>query len=236
MTATATVPSARAARAKPRGLDRRALAILMPIGPLAIAIVRGILPYYTADSNTVMAAKVAAHQDAETAVIWLTFVAMLTLVPGVIAIGMLARQGSPRLGTIGLVLAVAAFLSLFWSTVAGEDNVALGAARIGMNPGTTGALVTSMNGILPIGLASDIFVLGHIVGLVLISIALWRGRLVPTWAALLLGVSQLLHVVFAVVIPVHALDGCAWGLTAVGFAAAAVSFAKESPLLPAQSS
>ena len=49
--------------ARPRtGLDRRALAILMPIGPLAIAIVRGILPYNTTDSNTVMAAKVAAHQ------------------------------------------------------------------------------------------------------------------------------------------------------------------------------
>ncbi len=39
----------------------------MPIGPLAIAVVRGILPYYTTDSNTVMAAKVAAHQGTETA-------------------------------------------------------------------------------------------------------------------------------------------------------------------------
>jgi hypothetical protein len=75
----------------------------------------------------------------------------------------------------------------------------------------------------PIGLASNIFVLGHIVGLVLISIALWRGRRVPAWAALLLGVSQLLHFVFAIAIPVDALDGCAWGLAAVGFAAAAWS-------------
>jgi hypothetical protein len=32
---------------------------------------------------------------------------------------------------------------------------------------------------------------------------------VPAWAALLLGISQLLHFVFAVIIPVHALDGCA---------------------------
>jgi MFS family permease len=113
MTATTAVPSAQAVRTKPGGLDRRALAILMPIGPLAIAIVRGILPYYTRDSNTVMAAKVAAHQGAETAVIWLTFVAMLTLVPGVIALGMLARRHAPRLGTTGLVLACAGFLSLF---------------------------------------------------------------------------------------------------------------------------
>jgi hypothetical protein len=223
MATAVPTPIAHAQPSQRSAFDRRALAIVMVIGPLAIAVVRGILPYFTTDSTTVMAAKVAAHQGAETAVIWLTFVAMLTLVPGVIALGMLARRGSARLGTIGLVLAVAAFLSLFWSTTAGEDNVALAAARIGMSPGTTGALVTAMSGILPIGLASNLFVLGHIVGLVLISIALWRGRLVPTWAALLLGVSQLLHFVFAVAIPNHALDGCAWGLTAVGFAVAAWS-------------
>jgi hypothetical protein len=227
MTATAAAPSVRAARAKPRGLDRRALAILMPIGPLAIAIVRGILPYYTTDSNTVMAAKVAAHQSAETAVIWLTFVAMLTLVPGVIALGMLARRHAPRLGTTGLVLACAGFLSLFWSTVAGSDNVALGAAHIGMRPTATGALLTSMGKIVPIGLASNIFVLGHVLGLVLLGIALWRGRVVPAWAGLLLAASQILHVVFAIIVPVHALDGLAWGLTAVGFAAAAVAFIRE---------
>jgi len=33
--------------------------------------------------------------------------------------------------------------------------------------------------------------------------------------------------VFAVIVPVHALDGCAWGLTAVAFAAAAVALARE---------
>lgn len=227
MTTTAAAPSARAARTERRGLDRRALALLMPIGPLAIAIVRGILPYYTADSNTVMAAKVAAHQGAETAVIWLTFVAMLTLVPGVIALGMLARRHAPRLGTTGLVLACAGFLSLFWSTVAGSDNVALAAARLGMRPGTTGALLTSMGKIVPIGLAANIFVLGHVLGLMLLGIALWRGRVVPAWAGLLLAASQILHVVFAIIVPVHALDGLAWGLTAVGFAAAALAFARE---------
>lgn len=227
MTATTATQTAHAASRPRSGLDRRALAILIPIGPLAIAIVRGILPYYTTDSNTVMAAKVAAHQGAETAVIWLTFAAMLTLVPGVIAVGMLARRHAPRLGTTGLVLAIAGFLSLFWSTVAGSDNVALGAARLGMRPAVTGTLLTSMGHIVPIGLASDIFVLGHVFGLILLGIALWRGRVVPAWAGLLLAASQVLHVVFAIVVPVHALDGLAWGLTTVGFAAAAVALIRE---------
>jgi hypothetical protein len=209
------------------GLDRKALAILVPIGPLAVAVLRGILPYNTTDSSTVMAARVAAHQGTEAVVIWLTFIALITLIPGVITVGMLARRRAPRLGTAGLVLSFAAFACLFWSSVAGADNVALGAARIGMHPGTTGALITSIGAIPAVGLGSAIFVTGHIVGLVLLAVALWRGRVVPAWAALLLGTSQILHFVFAVIAPVHALDGCAWALTAVGFAVAAIALIRE---------
>jgi len=33
--------------------------------------------------------------------------------------------------------------------------------------------------------------------------------------------------VFAVIVPVHALDGLAWGLTTVGFAVAALAFTRE---------
>jgi hypothetical protein len=215
-------------RSRPRaGLDRKALAILVPIGPLAIAVLRGILPYNTTDSATVMAARVAAAQGTETIVIWLTFIALLTLIPGVIAVGMLARRHAPRLGTAGLVVSFAAFACLFWSSAAGADNVALGAARIGMHPGTTGALLTSIADIPPIGLGTAIFVIGHIAGLVLLAVALWRGRVVPAWAALLLGASQILHFVFAVIAPVHALDSCAWALTAVGFAVAAIALIRQ---------
>ena len=38
------------------GLDRRTLAAVMPIGPLAVAVVRGIPPYRTTDSNAVIRA------------------------------------------------------------------------------------------------------------------------------------------------------------------------------------
>jgi hypothetical protein len=227
MTATTARQIPRTASGPRAGLARTALAIVMPIGPLAIAVVRGILPYNTTDSNTAMAAKVAAHQGTQAIVIWLTFVSLLTLIPGVIALGTLARRHAPRLGTVGLVLAYAAFACLFWSSVAGSDNVALGAARIGMHPGTTGALLTSIANIRPVGLGTGIFVLRHILSLVLLAIALWRGRAIPAWAALLLGLSQILHFVFAVIAPIHVLDGCAWGLTAAAFATAAVAVTRE---------
>jgi hypothetical protein len=228
MTTTTAAPAGRAASRPRAGLDRLALAVLIPAGPLAIAVLRGILPYSTTDSNAVMAAKVAAHQGTETIVVWLTFIALLTLIPGVIAVGMLARRRARRLGTAGLVLAFTAFMCLFWSTVAGADNVALGAARLGSAPAATGALITSIGAIRPVGLGAGLFVFGHIAGLMLLGIALWRGRTVAPWAALLIAVSQVLHFVFAVVAPVHALDGCAWGLTAVGFAAVAAALVRDN--------
>jgi hypothetical protein len=227
MAATASARTVDPVARQRAGFDRWALAAIMPIGPLAIAIVRGILPYKTTDSNTTLAAQVASHQGTESLVVWLTFIATLTLLPGVITVGLMARRGARRLGTAGLVLAFAAFMSLFWSTVAGSDNVALAAARIGISPALTGRLLDSMGAVPAIGLGSDLFVAGHILGLVLIGIALWRGRVLPSWAALAIALSQVLHFIFAVVVPVQALDGLAWGLTTVGFAVAALTFARE---------
>ncbi len=66
---------------------------------------------------------------------------------------MIARRTAPRLGTAGLVLAFAAFISLFWSAVAGSDNVALVAARIGRRPTATGQLLGSMGAITLISIA-----------------------------------------------------------------------------------
>ena len=51
------------------GLDRRALAVVMPIGPLAVAVVPGILPTARPTPTLSWPAKVAAHQGVESAVL-----------------------------------------------------------------------------------------------------------------------------------------------------------------------
>ena len=94
-------------------------------------------------------------------------------------------------------------------------------------PAVTGKLITSMGAIPAVGVASWLFPIGHILGLILLGIALWRGRAVPAWAALMSACSQILHFVFAVIVPDHALDGLSWGLTAVGFAVAAVAYVRS---------
>jgi hypothetical protein len=225
----ATTDTAKAPVMQRSGFERRALAVLMPVGPLTIAALRVVLPYDTTDPSAVVAAKVAEHPTAQLVVLWLSLVATLTLVPGVIAVGMLARSSSRWWGTIGLVVSVAAFMNLFGPGVAGPDAVALGAADIGMSPAITGPLLDGISAIGPVGLGTAIFVFGHIIGVLLLGIALWRGHVVPGWTALLLAISQPLHLVFAVFVPNHPLDGCAWALTAVGFIAAAVALLRDRP-------
>lgn len=202
-----------------------ALALLIPIGPLAIAILRAILPYSTTDDTAVLAGEVAAHQGAQSAVVWLILVALLTLVPGTIAVGLLAARHAPKLGTAGMVLAVAGFSSLY--AIGIGDHIALSAARIGLDPGDTARLLDDVQTLPAVTLASVFFVLGHILGVVLIGIALWRGKVIPAWAAFVLVISQPLHAVFAVGIPNAALDGMAWGLTTIGFAAAAYALVRR---------
>ncbi|MEU7748663.1 hypothetical protein [Nonomuraea sp. NPDC049158] len=204
---------------------RAALALLIPVGPLAVAILRAILPYSTTDDSAGLVGKVAAHQDAQSVVLWLAFAATLTLVPGTIAIGLLAVRRAPRLGTAGMVLTVAGFSSLY--AVGVSDHVALSTVRVGLDLGSAARLLDDVQGLPAVSAATLLFVLGHILGVVLLGAALWRGGTVPAWAGMALIVSQPLHAVFAAVVPNAALDGLAWGLTAVGFAAAAFAFARH---------
>jgi hypothetical protein len=64
------------------------------------------------------------------------------------------------------------------------------------------------------------FVLGHVIGTILLGAAMWRSRVVARWAAVAVMVSQPVHIVAAVIIPNHTLDMFGWGLQAAGFAAA----------------
>lgn len=69
--------------------------------------------------------------------------------------------------------------------------------------------------------------MGHVLGTVLLAVALWRA--IPWWSALLLAVSQPPHLVFAVVVPDHLLDGLAWLLTGMGFTVTAAVAARRAP-------
>lgn len=67
------------------------------------------------------------------------------------------------------------------------------------------------------------YVLGHVIGTVLLGIALAKARAVPLWAAVLVAISQPAHFIAFVAFRNQALDGLAWGAMAVGFIAASLA-------------
>ncbi|MDQ3663291.1 MAG: hypothetical protein M3353_01335, partial [Actinomycetota bacterium] len=69
-----------------------------------------------------------------------------------------------------------------------------------------------------------IFVLGHVIGTVLLGLALLRSGRIPGWAAWVLVVSQPLHFVATVILGNPTVDLVAWSMTALamGFAGYAV--------------
>ena len=218
MTATTPAPPTDAARA----LRLRAAVLIAPIGPLAVGVLRGVLPYDSVDDPATIAEKIAADPAAQTAVLWLAYLALLTLPIGVLVASRLAVRARPVLGGIAAVLSWIGFTSLFFLLAA--DQVALAAPAAGLPPTTVAALGAAIAAHPTSSIAALAFVVGHIVGAVLLGIALWR--VIPRWAAAALALSQPLHLVFTVFVPHHLLDALAWSLTGVGFAAAAVVLAR----------
>ena len=60
------------------------------------------------------------------------------------------------------------------------------------------------------------WVVVHILGMVIAAIALFRARMLPLWAAILLGLSQPVHLTAAIILPSRWLDVFGgWGMTAL---------------------
>jgi len=221
-----SAPTATAARPPRPGTIRRVgLAAVVVLGPLSITILSANPTYQSADDVTTIAAKVAQHQTAQTVSLWLALIAAVTLVPGVIAIGLLAARNAPRLGTWGMALAVTGFSFVLALTV--TDFTALAGAQSGVGLDATTRLLEELNAGPPLTLAVIAFVAGHVIGVILLGVALLKGRAIPPWAAWALIISAPLHIVFAVVVTSDALDAAAWALTTVGFAAAAAAITRS---------
>lgn len=217
---TAAPPAAPVAtRRDTRTFRRIVAAVLLPLGPLSVAILRGILPYFSASDNKETIAQTAAHLGRQDAVLWLSVVALATLIPSALSAGRLAQRRAPILSLLGVSLLVPAFAALFFG--AGDPTIrALAGGTV--DAGTAAKLLDALNSLAPVNVALLMFVAGHIFGMILLGAALWRAHAVPVWAAIAIIVSQPLHLVFAVFVGSQPLDACAWGLTALGFAVAAV--------------
>jgi hypothetical protein len=180
-----------------RTISRTAAAAALVIGPLTLAV-----PIKITDDEDAPAAQqlrdYAAHAGAAKASN-VALLALLLLVPAMLATARLARRGAPKLAFAGGALA-----SLGW--LAGL--IAFGGQQIALYQGAkladragAAALIDGVSKDPVFGTLIGVFVLGHIVGMIILGVALWRSRAVPVWAAGLFVAYPILHFVGHAVSP-----------------------------------
>ena len=215
MSTTTLAPTPVARAADTRTLRRIVVAVLMPLGPLAVAALRGYLPYFHATDSTETVTQAAAAPGRMSAVLWLGVVAMVALVPSVLGAARLAQRRAPVLSLLALGLLVPSFVMLFF----GSGDLTLWAVT-GLDLETAVQVYDRAGSSGPAMLSMIVFVAGHVVGTILLGAALWRARVVPAWAAIAVIVSQPLHAIAFVAVSSQPLDVLAWGLTALGLGGA----------------
>jgi hypothetical protein len=208
---TATVAPVRT-RAVPFGAW--AVAVLLPVGPLAIAVLRLALPYYTSPKTVDVVSAAHARPGRESAVLWLGYVGVLLLVPGVVVVARLCRDASPGLTAWALAFAVPGYLSM--GMMLGYDHVVWSATHATLSAADATAVVDATHPSVDVSIG--VFVVGHVVGTVLLGVALLRSGRIPAWVAWAITVSQPLHFVATVILGSPQVDFVAWSLTAMGLA------------------
>lgn len=220
-----TAEHATAQEPPPRDLRRTwriLLAVLIPLGPLGVAATRAVMPYWTDDDPATMVARTAAEPGRAEAMTWIWFVTFPALLLGALAVGYVARRGAPRLATAGALLTFTSFVMA--GSFGGTDLTTHVMAREGLDQSTIVTVVEAVLGHPSVSVGTAVFVIGHIVGMILLGVAVARARVVSIWVGAIIAVSQPIHLVAAVIVPSRALDVFAgWGLTFVGFAFVALA-------------
>ena len=201
-------------------VSRRFGAAVLVLGPLGL--VGSSLFQVASDDDSVPAslAKIAAHPSGERAVILCNLLATLML-PAMLYLMRVAKPRAPRLALAGGALSFAAWLAGVYC-VGASDLLYYHAAQL---PDRASA-ISLVHGVTTdaVFVIPEIgFVVGHILGLLLLGIALWRSRAVPRWAAVLVGVASVVQ------IPVHDSgpgSAIAYGLLLIGMAAGAVALVR----------
>jgi hypothetical protein len=222
MTTTVGSPSTRSTRPRRvrdvRRVRRIVAAVILLVPATTIAIGR---LFVTDDGDTRKALDlIAAAPSRQFTFALLGFLATITLVPAFLAAARLARRRRPALTMIALGVNLVAYLG-GWA-LAAIDNMYLAGAMLPVEQRDgAAALIDAMWSHELAGISTLLVVIGHVLGAILMGLAL-RGS-IPTvgWVAMIL--SQPGHVFAFVVFPSPVMDALAWGLMAMAFAICAVT-------------
>lgn len=211
-TARVRPTSATRARARDgRSLRRWVTASCMVIGPVAVAVVRGVIPYSSAGLSD--------HAGVYPVLATAEVIAVLTMGFAMLGLGRLVQGRAPLLALIGTPVA-----AVSWTMVAvlgTLDSVTYEMAKTGSLGATDAALLDRIQSNPEIATFFGLFLLGHLLGPLLLGIGLLVSRCVPVWAVIAFIAGDLLHPVAFVVLGSHALDALCYLVFTAGMAMAA---------------
>ena len=189
--ATATSPHTTQLRDL-RSFWRVTLAIIAPLPMLALAVGTALNPASPGAEFLTTVSDTAAEQARAGAVQWFGAAFVIGIVPAIIAVALVTRRRTPRLTTLGLLLAGTGFLAGI-SSLPDEGVLALLTVQERQDPAVIDAIVGAYWETTLVGIATGLFLLGLMLGLSLLGIALWRSKAAPTWMGLALAVGAFTH-------------------------------------------
>ncbi|MFJ8107055.1 hypothetical protein [Streptomyces sp. NPDC096132] len=225
MTTTPSRPETSAAdTATAPGPARLLAAVAAGLGPILLAVGMALTPYGTSDSSKEIVRKLAEHRTAAELTQWFWVVGSILLTVGTVVVGLVATRYAPKLGLWGAAVFGTGLLAI--SSTPSMDLVVLGGLDKGVSQE---ALVKAGDGTYALavtGVPTLYFVVAHVVGAVLLGIALLRGRVIPAWAAWVLILSMPLNVV-GYVGGIMPLTVATFLMLAVGFGATGLVVARH---------
>jgi hypothetical protein len=177
-----------------RQLHRAFFALCMLLAPLTVSLWFGLCPEYGNPACPVgTSATLVAFRAANPLLLQLffvvTFISAYIYPLSYIGLGRLTMNRSPWLATIGIACGFVG--SVVWSLFAGESFWINSLAHVGFDTQlpVLGKAYVANWGVFAM---HGGWIIGHLLGYVLLGIALVRARVIPRWAAWLLIVSPLL--------------------------------------------
>jgi hypothetical protein len=142
---------------------------------------------------------------------YLSFVGALAFVPGLLGLWRLFRGPRLTLGQVGaglMLIGIVTTIAFFGFGISEYE-----AAQSGHDPTQMAKLADSVESsgvVIPLFI---VFVVGSVVGTLIVAWSLWRRRIVPRWSPAAIAVGSILNLLADSV----ALSATAWAFTLVGF-------------------
>ncbi|GLW99908.1 hypothetical protein [Microtetraspora sp. NBRC 16547] len=201
-----------------RGFWRILLAVIAPIPMLGMGIHYIFSPVDGGQSFEATVAAYAAHEQLVGTLRWFMLPFLVGLIPATFAVAWVARRGAPRLTTAGALLALLGDLAGF-PLIRGGDDLAYLTVTRDFDVATMAKIQNALEDD-PAQLAAGLlFILGIVIGLLLLGLALWRSGAAPAWMGIVLAAGGFTHPFM----PGHVASGIGLVITAVGFTGASIA-------------